>query len=205
MNRYHQCMLTLCGDPNDETSEEGIAWVTCDQCKSWYHTVCVGFSEQFCMDQPFTCTCSNPPNSNGMWVTKQGPACFLMVTAYMHSLIDAKYYSLFWIEWWCYSLCIGCEITLSNTSSYRWCYWFLRTVRMTTIVILHDCAFLSLTNDQFNLIAPSCSAQLNILLWVLWVTQLWLKLMKVRSLKRKSQREHNSDFSLPLNVPLQTL
>ena len=66
MNRYHQCMLTLCGDPNDETSEEGIAWVTCDQCKSWYHTVCVGFSEQFCMDQPFTCTCSNPPNSNGM-------------------------------------------------------------------------------------------------------------------------------------------
>ena len=64
MNRYNQCALSLDGDPNDPTSTEGIEWLACDSCGSWYHSVCVGFCQQYCDTQPFHCMCNAAPNEH---------------------------------------------------------------------------------------------------------------------------------------------
>ena len=57
MDRYGQCAIRLFGDPNDPTCTEGISWIACDYCGSWYHSVCIGLSAPFCKGRTIKCFC----------------------------------------------------------------------------------------------------------------------------------------------------
>ena len=59
MYQYGQCAIDLDGSADDPTCTEGIDWIACDHCGSWYHSVCVGLSATFCEQRTFFCSCKS--------------------------------------------------------------------------------------------------------------------------------------------------
>ena len=69
MQRFGQCMIEKLGDPNDPSMMEGIDWLCCSKCESWYHSVCCGLCKQYLdkVDFEFVCICTEPPYLSEMY------------------------------------------------------------------------------------------------------------------------------------------
>ena len=69
MHRFGQCVVDKFGDTNDPSMMEGIDWLCCERCKSWYHSVCTGLCKEY-LDQhryDFVCSCSEPAYRSKMY------------------------------------------------------------------------------------------------------------------------------------------
>ncbi len=55
--RQDQCAVVYVnrGALNFERTQ--IAWIACDSCGSWYHSICLGFCASFCKERVVYCTC----------------------------------------------------------------------------------------------------------------------------------------------------
>ena len=59
--------------PSKLGNGKNMNWVICDNCQSWYHSICIGLAPTIITSTDFHFSCCSPPKKNDVYVCHTTP------------------------------------------------------------------------------------------------------------------------------------